>query len=239
MDNQVNGRVTAFYGRTFAGPGEQGAEIYGWMPHSYQKNGEPIVPCVRRAEVNTITDTVQPPMNDRQQRMAWNLLNPLQPNVNTRQRLAKKYKEERAAMARMELLTELSRMDDAQTVTTLLELLSTEKEPPVREQAVAIVGFMASTASQISNVAAALAENYRRADQREELRTLDVLSNIPAAATVQVVTSIWRAAGSEAERSATADAILKLAPRVTIDETIVRAAKNLRAKVKVTPAALE
>ncbi len=48
--------------------------------------------------------------------MAWNLLNPMHPDANTRQGLAKKYIEERDAMARMELITELSRMDDAQTV---------------------------------------------------------------------------------------------------------------------------
>jgi hypothetical protein len=134
-------------------------------------------------------------------------------DANTRQELAKKYDQERDALARMELITELARMDDAQTVAVLLELLLAEKEPGVREQAVAIVGFMASTAKQISTVSAALADNYRRADQREKLRTLDVLSNLPAPEAAEVVTSIWRAAGSEVERSAAADAILKLAPR--------------------------
>lgn len=65
------------------------------------------------------------------------------------------------------------------------------------------------------------------------------VSNFPTAKAVQWVASIWRRAGSEAERSAAADAILKLAPRVTMDDSIVRAAKDLRAKLKVTRAAPE
>ena len=234
VDNQCNGRVTAFYGRAFAGTGEKGAEIYGWMPHSYQKNGEPIVPCVRRAEVSTIAGTSPPPAQDRLQRMAWNLLNPMEPDATTRQRLMKQYNEEPDAMARMELLTQLSRMDDASTVAALLKMLSAEKEPRVREQAITILGFLASTPKQISSVSAALAKNYGRANEREKLRALDVMSNIPAVEVVPWVTSIWRTAGSEGERSAAADAILKLASRVTMDESIVRAAKDLRAKAKVT-----
>ena len=76
--------------------------------------------------------------------------------------------EERDAMARMELITELSRMDDAQTVTALLKMLSAEKEPRVREQAVAIVGFMASTAKQMKQRLRGDGENYPRADAPRE-----------------------------------------------------------------------
>jgi len=229
-DNQVNGRVTAFYGRTCAGPGEKGAEIYGWMPHSYQKNGEPIVPCVRRAEVNAAMATAPPPRKDRLERMAWNLLNPMEPHATWRQALTQEYEEEREAMARMELITELSRMDDARTVSALLEMLSAEKEPRVREQVILILGFLASTPGQISHLTAAMASIYGRADERERLRMLDVISNLPAAESAQWVASMWRTAASAVERSAAADAVLKLAPRMTVDVAIVRAAKDLRAK---------
>ena len=61
-------------------------------------------------------------------------------------------------MARMELITELSRMDDAGTVAELLQMLSADKAPRVREQAVVIIGFLASTAKQMNNVSAAMAE---------------------------------------------------------------------------------
>src|SRR5438552_156172 len=48
-DNQVNGRVTAFYGKTTTGPGEKGDPIFGWLPLCYQKTDDIIVPCVRRS----------------------------------------------------------------------------------------------------------------------------------------------------------------------------------------------
>jgi hypothetical protein len=234
-DNKVNGRVTAFYGRTFAGPGEKGSEIYGWMPHSYQKNGEPIVPAVRRAAVNTITASPSPPAEDQLARMAWNLAHPIEPDEKVRQALIKRYDSERDPMARMELITELARMDDSQTVTVLLTILRAEKHPRVREQAIGIIGFLASTPKQISSVSKAMGDNYPRGDEREQLRTLDVMSNIPATDTAQVVTAIWRTAKTKTERAAAADAILKLAPRVTVDESVVRAAQALRAKLEVTP----
>jgi len=41
-----NGTVTSIYGQTTAGT--NGSAIYGWLVYSYQRTGEPIVPCVRR-----------------------------------------------------------------------------------------------------------------------------------------------------------------------------------------------
>jgi hypothetical protein len=160
-------------------------------------------------------------------------------DAHVRQALTRKYEEEREATVRMELITELSRMDDPRTVTALLKMLAAEKEPSVREQGMAIVGFMAASATQIGNVAAALAENYRGGDTRERRRALEVLSNFPAVETARVVAAIWREANSEVERSVAADAILKLAPRVPMDPAMVRAARELRARVRVSPADLE
>jgi len=42
-----NGVVTSIYGSTSAGT--NGQPIYGWIVYSYQKLGQPLVPCVRRA----------------------------------------------------------------------------------------------------------------------------------------------------------------------------------------------
>jgi hypothetical protein len=235
-DNAVNGRVTALYGRMFAGPEEKGHAIYGWTAHSYQKNGESIVPCLRRAEVDALPTASPASRKDRAERMAWNLLHPTKPDATTRQALIRKYAEESDPRARMELITELSRIDDAQTVAALLGILSEEADPRVREQAIAIVGFLASAAREMNRIAPALAENYRRADQSERLRTLDVISNYPAAAVVRVVTSVWNAPASEVERLAAMDAILKLAPRVAMDEAIVRSAKELRARMTASRA---
>jgi hypothetical protein len=47
------------------------------------------------------------------------------------------------------------------------------------------------------------------------------------------VTALWRAGGSESERLAAADAILKLAPRVRMDEALVSEAGKLRAGARV------
>ncbi len=232
-DNQVNGRVTACYGRAFAGPDEQGAEIYGWLPHSYQRNGGLIVPCLRRAEVKVVPTTSAPASTNRLERMAWNLVHPMQPNAETIHVLFKRYQSEAEPMARMELLTELSRMDAAQTVSVMLQLLGGEKEPRVREQALVLLGFMACTTREMSRVSAALAKSYPEADEQEKHRMLDVVSNIPTPESAQWVLARWRAGGSQSERLAAGDAILKLAPRVKMDEALVSEAQKPRAGAKV------
>lgn len=47
-DNKVNGRVTAIYGQIYAGPGEKGSKIYGWIVKSYQRTGGQVVPCLEK-----------------------------------------------------------------------------------------------------------------------------------------------------------------------------------------------
>lgn len=44
-NNAQNGTVTSIYGKTRADT--SGSWIYGWLIHSYQKTGQPLVPCVR------------------------------------------------------------------------------------------------------------------------------------------------------------------------------------------------
>jgi len=146
-DNKINGRVTAFYGRTTAGPGEKGSEIYGWLPHSYQKNDDVIVPCVRRA----LRDPRKPMVlgkaiyySDRMVRMAMNLLHE-QPSVPARREtLLQEFNQEADALTRMELLTSLSSMDDTETVAAMTKLAQGEKDARVREQVRLLLGFMRS-----------------------------------------------------------------------------------------------
>ena len=45
----------------------------------------------------------------------------------------------------MELLTEMSRLDDATTVGAMLKLRDAETDAPVREQATLLLAFMRST----------------------------------------------------------------------------------------------
>jgi hypothetical protein len=232
-DNRINGRVTAFYGKMFAGPGEKGSEIYGWMPHSYQKSGELIVPCVRRAEVKSHEATLPPPAGDQMVRMAWNLLHPAPPDAAMRQSLVNRYEAEPDTQGRMELLTEISRMDDLQTLAALLRVLSTEKEPRVREQAIALIGYLSAAAHGAAEISAGFAAGYRRADEGEQQRMLEVMSNIAAPETARWITSVWRGAASKSERVAAADALIKLAPRVNVDEVALREARQLRAKQKM------
>jgi hypothetical protein len=44
-NNAQNGGVTAIYGKTRVDA--TGSWVYGWIVHSYQKTGQPLVPCVR------------------------------------------------------------------------------------------------------------------------------------------------------------------------------------------------
>jgi hypothetical protein len=145
-DNKVNGRVTAFYGRTNAGPGDKGSEIYGWLPHSYQKNDDVIVPCVRRAPRfgKPLADAKPSHDPDRLVRMALNLLSEAPSDPARRDDLLKRFASEPDPASRMELLTQLSQMDDAQTVAAMTKLASNEKDEHVREQVRLLLGFMRS-----------------------------------------------------------------------------------------------
>ena len=178
VDNNINGRVTAFYGRTTAGPGDGGSEIFGWLPHSYQKNGDIIVPCVRRKSApRELSTTTSSPSKDRAVRMASNLLSESTPDAAKRTGLLKKISAERNPEARMEILSELSRMDDVDTLNAMLTLVRRdERDPRVREQAIALIGFMRASAQDDKRVTAELKAHHARAtDEREKQRTLEAL----------------------------------------------------------------
>jgi HEAT repeat protein len=135
------------------------------------------------------------------------------------------YQHETQAMARMEIITLLSRMDDGETVTALLGLLSGESQPRVREQIIAVVGFMGSAPKELPALVRALTTNYLRGDFRERARTLDVLSNIPSQESAEFVSAIWRSGAAGAERGAARDAILKLSSHGLIEGKLTREAE--------------
>jgi hypothetical protein len=179
-DNKINGRVTAFYGRATAGPGDGGTEIFGWLPHSYQKNDDIIVPCVRRSM--RARQMVTPPAStDRMERMARNLLYETPANAEARAKLVKEIAGEREAQMRIELLTQLSSMDDAATVRALLDIIARDADARVREQAIVLIGYMAATPGEMNQVCDGLLKNFQRSDDaRERLRTIEIVGNIPS-----------------------------------------------------------
>ena len=199
-DNQVNGRVTAFYGRTTTGGGGDkggGSEIFGWLPHSYQKTGGVIVPCVRRSRA--AKQPFQPAQSDdRMERMAWNLLSETPAEASRRTETVERYRTEADAAARMELLTELSRVDDAETVRVMFDLLAAEKEPRVREQAIALIGYMRSAPGEMTRVGDVFVKNFQRsADEDERMRTIEILGNFQTPESRAVLAAVRNGASPE------------------------------------------
>jgi hypothetical protein len=146
-DNKINGRVTAFYGRAFAGPVDKGDEIYGWLPLCYQKNGEMIVPCIRRAQMRMKDWSEMPPSksSDRMERMAWNLFNPRKRDANLANDEAQwpqRYKAEKDPLARMEILTEISRIDRSDAAGLMEKVTKDETDPRVKQQWMLLLDFM-------------------------------------------------------------------------------------------------
>jgi hypothetical protein len=189
-DNQINGRVTAFYGKTTAGKG--GSAIYGWLPHSYQKLDDIIVPCIRRAAQRFVPNQTgngesAPTItrkSDRMERMALNLASTIHLTPEkaqaTRAKWLVEYNAEKDLAARMELITELARLDDLETVHTLAAALAKESEPGVREQIIVVLAFMGPVEAESKIISAALVENYRRSkDQRERSRTEEIAAHFP------------------------------------------------------------
>ena len=183
-DNQLNGRVTAFYGRTTAnGGGEKagagGTEIFGWLPYSYQMTGDIIVPLLRRSATPPRERRDPAPSPDRMMRMARNLLYEAAVDPARRTALVQKFAAERDPQARMELLTELSRMDDGDTLKAMLRILRADKDARVREQAIALIGFMRASAEDTKDVTAELkADQARASDEREKERVNEALQKL-------------------------------------------------------------
>ncbi len=82
-------------------------------------------------------------------RMATNLLYELQADEATSKRLrgesGRKYAAEKNALTRMEILSEMSRLDQPDTVTMLLRMLAWDQDTRVREQIIVLLGYMRST----------------------------------------------------------------------------------------------
>ena len=233
-DNQINGTVTAFYSRTFAGPGESGSAIYGWLPHSYQLTGDVIVPCLRRTpDAPSMTlplSTLKSSEVDAMVRMANNLLNEVKADVPARKELldgwAKRYVDETDPLIRMEILTEMSRLDQPHTVAQLLKMLASELDSRVREQIILLLGYMRSTDAGMPHVCRGLQGDFRKSNnERERLRILDVASRMPCPETVGLVRALVPTLGTSVEtielQIAAADAVLRLAGQTPVDELLV------------------
>jgi hypothetical protein len=231
-----NGTVTSIYGDTTAGTNS--SPIYGWLVFSYQKTGQPIVPCVRRYTAPAMASTslfrpvvvesarVKGPGNeqDRMKRMTANLL---KPQISSSAREASQilsnwitsFRAEQDPGARMEILTEMSQLDDLMTLAAMLDLLPEETDSRVRQQIFLLVGFMRSSPTETGMVTDAALASYRSAtDASERDCILEVISNLPAPESVACVHRLFglttRAPG---ERMSVARAALKLSPRIAIE----------------------
>lgn len=233
-DNLINGRVTAFYARTYAGPGEGGSVLHGWLPHSYQKNNDIIVPCVRRTpeppERGSPSDALSSQIADTMDRMAANLFYELEVDDAEAERAradwTKNYDAEQNAFARMAILTEMVRADREDTVELMLQFLAREEVSRVREQAIVLIGYMRSTDKLIEPVCAAMQSAFLKTDSEwERVRILDVMSNLPAPETVKLMGKIVPTLGSAEENVelhvAAAGAVLKLSVGTSVDESLV------------------
>jgi hypothetical protein len=232
-DNRVNGRVTAVYGKTTAGEG--GSDIYGWMPHSYQKIGDILVPCVRRAPGEPVIGSTNAAVHDRMERMALNLLSELPSDPRRRDDLLRSITTSRDRDARLEMLTELSRYDEPPTVEAMLELLADERDPRVREQAIVLVGFMRSTPQEMAQVAKTFADAYQRSDDpRERQRLLEIASNIPSPQSVAFLGRLVESpARSQDDLYAAIEGLLRLVPRAAVSPQLLEtAARHLESDAR-------
>ena len=229
-NNEPNGRVTAFYGKTASGKGA--SDIYGWMPHSYQKNGDIIIPCVRRCDVGESAPALAPDASghnqkDRSERMAMNLFARLEVAKAGAHRLRSSWSEgfptEPDAQARMELVSETCSLDDRATVAQLVQWLHSEKDSRVREQIIVILGYLGATPREMKEVTKILRINYHRyPEERERSRTLEIVSNLPMTESGEMLTALWREVPHDAEdKIAIAEAILKFSRGNRVDQKVI------------------
>jgi hypothetical protein len=147
------------------------------------------------------------------ERMAMNLMSELHLNApacaELRSGWTTRFQGEHDAQARKELITEISRVDEPETIRQLLKLLAEEKEARVREQIIVMIGFMAATQAEMKSVRAEFLENYSRSnDERERLRTIEIVSNIPVAESLKFIEAVKKLPPrSDEEPSAIATAL--------------------------------
>jgi hypothetical protein len=238
-----NGVVTSIYGGTQA---EANASwIYGWLVYSYQRTGQPLVPCVRRYSSNTVAAAASPamPHQSPMQRMAQNLLTselslPPAKAAGKRAEWRERFSRAGDPMVRMEVVTEMSRLDDALTIHTMLDMLRQEQDSGVRQQLILILGFMRATGTELKAVREALLAAHQRAPGFDErARMIEVLSNIASPESAAFATAVFAASeGSPEERICAAQALFKLATRVAVEpEALRHVTQWLREKAKSGP----
>lgn len=187
------------------------------------------------AEADPVHPIVPTPGEDlaetaRMHRMSANLLKPqlaLSPEAARGQRSqwAERFRKEGDPLLRQEIVTEMVQLDDADTLDTMLGLFDAESHAGVRDQIILIVGYLRATAQDMPKVCAKLMSAYDRGnDAHERARILDIVSNIPAAESVECMrkafTSPW---ASTEDRANAAAGLFKLAPRVEVDAALVAA----------------
>jgi hypothetical protein len=183
------------------------------------------VPAVTSA--NEVPDTS--PEYARMKRMSANLLkHPLQltPDAAARQRAAwaERFHQQSDPLIREEIITEMVQLDDAQTLDTMMGLFNGETHPGVRDQIILILGYMRATTADMPKVCRMLASAYDRdADPAERARMVDILSNVPAADAVAFMQTAFTSPRATADdRSAAAEGLFKLAPRIAVDADLLK-----------------
>lgn len=163
-------------------------------------------------------------------RMAMNLLNEVKADVPKRKELldgwAKRHADANDPLTRMEILTEMSRLDQPHTVALMLKMLAGEQDARVREQIILLLGYMRSTDAGMAHVCQAFQEAFRKSsNERERLRIFDVASRLPCPETVGLVRALVPTLGSSVEtielQIAAADAVLRLAGQTPVDEMLI------------------
>ena len=95
------------------------------------------------------------PEQERMTRMVRNLVKPeLKVQEEKARRVRAEWREhfekEPDPQARMEIVTEVAQLDDAETIHMLLQWLRQEKDSGVRQQIVLMLGYMRSTEKQLA-----------------------------------------------------------------------------------------
>ena len=183
----------------------------------------------------------------RMHRMSANLLKPqlqLTPDAaaSLRAQWAERFRKQTNPLLRQEVITEMTQLDDALTLDTMLGLFESESHPAVRDQIILIVGYMRSTDADMPKVCEKLMSAYdRHAGPAERARMLDIISNIPAAESVAFMRTAFTSPRSSAEdRFNAAAGLFKLSPRMAVDAGLMqRVSDSLKHVAQSSPSVQE
>jgi hypothetical protein len=160
------------------------------------------------------------------ERMARNLLSVIRPDAAKAGRLrgqwVEAFRAEGDPMARMELLTAMSRLDESETIQSMLKLLPGETDARVREQIIVLAGFMRSAQDCIAAVCDSFGSEFERSDSaRARRRVIEVASNIPAQETLSLIETLSSPAAEPDLRFACDEAILRLSRSMTVKPALL------------------